>query len=101
MTWDGANTTTNPFADTTDGAPLCFTVGAGQVTQGLDLSVRKLAVGQRARATCIPKMAYGDAGNPPHVPPHAHVVYEIEVCIGALYPSCTTCFVHNFVTRIS
>ena len=80
MTWDGAHTATNPFADTLDDGPaLCFAPGEGQVTAGLDAAVRQLCEGDVARITCSPALAYGDAGNPPHVPPRSFLVYEITV----------------------
>ena len=80
LTWDGAHTATNPFAYTLDdGPPLSFVVGKAQVTAGLEQAVLRLCAGDTARITCAPAMAYGDAGNPPYVPPRAYVVYDVTV----------------------
>jgi len=78
-TWDGANTITNPFADTHDSEPLSFTVGAGQVTGGLDGGVLSMKVGNKGKITVSPNQGYGDSGYGTQVPPNSHLVYEIEV----------------------
>lgn len=75
MVWDAAYTLTREFAN----GMVNFVVGNGQVTLGMEAAVQRLRVGQRAVVTCGPSMAYGSAGNPPAVPPHAHVIFRIEI----------------------
>jgi len=75
MTWDGAATVVHVFKEGIIG----FTVGQDQVPAGLDEAVQRLHVGDEATITCSPQMAYGEAGQPPFVPPNSHVVYMIGV----------------------
>jgi hypothetical protein len=75
MTWDGATTEANVFCV----GNLSFSVGESQVTAGLDESMVKLKVGDRAHIICGPAKGYGEAGCPPHVPPNSHVVYDVTV----------------------
>jgi FKBP-type peptidyl-prolyl cis-trans isomerase FkpA len=39
----------------------------------------KLGVGARARLICAPAAAYGQAGDPPLVPPDAYVYFDVHV----------------------
>ena len=73
--WDGASALTREFAN----GLVNFVVGSGQVTLGMETAVQRLRVGQRAMITCAPSMAYGPAGNPPVVPPNAHVIFAVEI----------------------
>lgn len=75
MIWDGASTATTDFSR----GKIQFIVGAGQVTAGLDLALCRLRAGDSATVTCNPSMAYGEAGNPPMVPPSVYIVYKLEV----------------------
>ncbi len=43
-----------------DYGPLAFTVGAGEVIEGLDDAVRELSVGETATVTVPPEAAYGE-----------------------------------------
>lgn len=38
-----------------------------------------MSVGQRARVTCPPEMAYGAAGKPPLIPKNSTLVFDIEL----------------------
>lgn len=38
-----------------------------------------MSVGQRARVTCPPEMAYGAAGKPPAIPKNSTLVFDIEL----------------------
>ncbi|CAM9629936.1 unnamed protein product, partial [Ascophyllum nodosum] len=59
--------------------PLEFVVGSGQVVKGVDLGVRTMLHGERARIFVSPSYAYGDKGCPPIIPPGATLVFEVNL----------------------
>lgn len=38
-----------------------------------------MSVGQRAKVTCPPEMAYGAAGKPPQIPKNSTLAFDIEL----------------------
>jgi FKBP-type peptidyl-prolyl cis-trans isomerase FkpA len=71
---------TNFMFDTSVGKkPLEFTIGAGGVIKGWDQGVVGMKVGGKRKLTIPSKLGYGDAGNPPKIPPKATLVFEIEL----------------------
>ena len=54
-------------------------VGQGKVIPGLDIGLIGLC--KRSKATLIipPHLAYGDSGNPPHLPGGVTLKYEVEI----------------------
>ncbi|XP_040926287.1 peptidyl-prolyl cis-trans isomerase FKBP8 isoform X2 [Betta splendens] len=59
-------------------ADLCFTLGDGDVTQALDLSVMLMERGEKALIHCDAKYAYGARGSlEPEVPPNAKLSLEV------------------------
>lgn len=60
-------------------APHAFLLGRGHVIKGWDCAVARMRVGEAAQLTIRADYAYGVAGRPPTIPPHATLVYTLEL----------------------
>jgi hypothetical protein len=71
---------TNYMFDTSVGKkPFDVTIGAGGVIKGWDMGLPGMKVGGKRKLTIPSKLAYGDGGQPPKIPPKATLVFEIEL----------------------
>ena len=55
-----------------------FKLDAAQVVPGLDEAMRTLSWGTKAQITLEPRVAYGESGHPPVIPPNATIVFEVQ-----------------------
>ncbi|OQR85091.1 hypothetical protein ACHHYP_12285 [Achlya hypogyna] len=63
----------------TRGGALEFKVGCGHVIEAWDVALLRMSVGETAKITCAPKLAYGVKGRPPKIPGNATLVFTIEL----------------------
>ena len=59
--------------------PFVFELGKGSVIKGWDVGVATMCKGERARFTIDSSYGYGASGAPPSIPPHARLVFDVEL----------------------
>ncbi|MFN7116132.1 MAG: FKBP-type peptidyl-prolyl cis-trans isomerase [Saprospiraceae bacterium] len=66
-------------SSTKEGKPFIFLLSQGVVIEGWDEGVPLLREGSEAVFFIPAKLAYGEQGSPPNVPPNAEMIYYIKV----------------------
>lgn len=61
------------------GQLLEFTIGAGEVINGMDMSMIGMKRGGKRRMIIPPKLGYGQAGAAPAIPPNATLIFDVEL----------------------
>eukprot|EP00419_Tripos_fusus_P010133 CAMPEP_0172668932 /NCGR_PEP_ID=MMETSP1074-20121228/9371_1 /TAXON_ID=2916 /ORGANISM="Ceratium fusus, Strain PA161109" /LENGTH=209 /DNA_ID=CAMNT_0013485645 /DNA_START=108 /DNA_END=737 /DNA_ORIENTATION=+ len=66
--------------DVLESGEISFSPGSGQApVRGLDVGVRAMSRGETAELTLRADYAYGSEGRPPDIPPHATLIFAVEL----------------------
>ncbi|HZX49845.1 MAG TPA: FKBP-type peptidyl-prolyl cis-trans isomerase [Candidatus Paceibacterota bacterium] len=61
------------------GAPIQFTLGAGDVIAGWDQGIQGMKVGEKKQLVIPPELAYGERGFMDVIPPNATLLFDVEL----------------------
>lgn len=67
------------FDKAIEGPGFQFTLGANEVIRGWEFGVNGMKVGGKRRLQIPPRLAYGEEGSPPDIPPNAQLTFTVEV----------------------
>jgi peptidylprolyl isomerase len=62
-----------------DAEPVAFIQGTGKVMRGWEIGFEGMRAGSKRRLIIPYQLAYGAAGNPPVVPTHADMIFDVEL----------------------
>merc|ERR1719183_2353874 len=80
VNYTGRDETGEVFDRSSDwGQPFAFLLGHGQAIKGFDAAVATMCIGEEASITIRADYAYGVAGKPPKIPPHATLSFDLEL----------------------
>lgn len=78
--WLPSNGPEKPFDSSVKrGQPFTFIIGIGQVIKGWDEGVATMKVGEKRRLYIPSKLGYGAYGAGSSIPPHATLVFDVEL----------------------
>lgn len=61
------------------GEPFSFILGSGQVIQGWEKGILGMQVGEKAKLTIPPELAYGDKAIGGKIPANSTLIFEVEL----------------------
>jgi len=61
------------------GEPFSFVIGVGYVIEGWDAGVMEMKVGEKRRLFIPSDLAYGARGAGRAIPPHAKLIFDVEL----------------------
>jgi peptidylprolyl isomerase len=77
--WDGATKGAKFDSSLDRGQPFSFPLGKGRVIRGWDEGVAGMKVGGKRTLIIPPGLGYGAAGTGGVIPPHATLLFEVEL----------------------
>ncbi|CAO3630414.1 unnamed protein product [Cunninghamella echinulata] len=75
----GKLTNGKTFDKNTTGKPFRFILGKGEVIRGWDIGITGMKIGGERRLTIPSKLAYGNRGMPPDIPPNSDLVFDVKM----------------------
>ncbi len=78
--YDGWLTDGTKFDSSIDrGTPFVFPIGAGRTIKGWEEGLATMRVGGRRRLVIPPHLGYGERGAGGKIPPHATLIFEVQM----------------------